>query len=95
MSNSCNCNTCENREFFSAFTGEGKLKDDYMEERSPSIYSQLDELHGKLNSTLQRNLVEEIMTAVDALDTYLVEIAVSCEDHKATEKIIEAQYRLY
>ncbi|PGM47446.1 hypothetical protein CN937_04005 [Bacillus thuringiensis] len=95
MSNSCNCNTCENKEFFSAFTGEGKLKDDFMEAQPPSIYNKLQELHGKLNSTLQRNLVEEIMTVVDALDTYLVDIAVSCEDHKTTEKIIEAQYRLY
>lgn len=95
MSNSCSCNTCENREFFSAFTGEGKLKDDYMERRAPSIYSQLDELHGKLNSTRQMNKIAEIMDRVSALDTYLMEIAITCEDKKTTEKILEVQYNLY
>lgn len=95
MSNSCNCNTCENREFFSAFTGEGKLKDDFMENRSPSIYSQLDELHRQLNSTRQMNKLAEVMDRINALDTYLMEIALTCEDKKTTEKILEAQYILY
>lgn len=95
MSNSCNCNTCENKEFFSAFTGEGKLKDDLMEAQPPSIYNQLDELHGRLNSTRQMNKLAEIMDRVSALDTYLMEIALTCEDKKTTEKILAAQYNLY
>lgn len=95
MSNSCNCNTCENREFFSAFTGEGKLKDDFMESRSPSIYSQLDELHRQLNNTRQMNKLAEVLDRISALDTYLMEIALTCEDEKATEKILEVQYSLY
>ncbi|PGL88564.1 hypothetical protein CN926_00740 [Bacillus thuringiensis] len=95
MSNSCNCNTCENKEFFSAFTGEGKLKDDFTEAQPPSIYNQLDELHGRLNSTRQMNKLAEIMDRVSALDTYLMEIALTCEDKKTTEKILAAQYNLY
>lgn len=95
MSNSCNCNTCENKEFFSAFTGEGKLKDNFMEAQPPSIYNQLDELHGRLNSTRQMNKLAEIMDRVSALDTYLMEIALTCEDKKTTEKILAAQYNLY
>ncbi|WP_144585513.1 hypothetical protein [Bacillus cereus] len=95
MSNSCNCNACENKEFFSAFTGEGKLKDDFMEAQPPSIYNQLDELHGRLNSTRQMNKLAEIMDRVSALDTYLMEIALTCEDKKTTEKILAAQYNLY
>lgn len=91
---SCTCIHCEGDNYHREQM-EITNKDDYMENRPPSVYNKLEELHGKLNSTLQRNLVEEIMSAVDALDTYLVEIAVSCEDHKATEKIIEAQYKLY
>lgn len=95
MSNSCGCNTCENREFFSVFTGEGKLKDNFMEAQPPSIYNQLDELHGRLNSTRQMNKLTEIMDRVSVLDTYLMEIALTCEDKKATEKILAAQYNLY
>lgn len=95
MSSSCNCSTCENKEFFSAFTGEGKLKDDFMESRPPSIYDQLEELHSRLSSTRQKNKLAEIMDRVSALDTCLVGIALTCEDKKTTEKILEAQYILY
>ncbi|PFY86013.1 hypothetical protein [Bacillus toyonensis] len=94
MSNSCNCNTCENREFFSAFTGEGKLKDDYMKNKHPSIYEQLDELHGWAVSPTQRKLTEEIMSAVNSIDNELIALALELPTEQA-EKLLEIQERLY
>ena len=70
-------------------------KDDYLEERPQSIYSQLQELHSELNSTQQMNKLAEVMDKLNSLDTYLIEIALTCEDVKTTEKILEVQYALY
>jgi hypothetical protein len=70
-------------------------KDNYLEDRPPSVYNQLQELHGELNSTKQMNKLAEIMDRINSLDTYLIEIALTCEDAKTTEKILEVQYTLY
>ncbi|EJV59326.1 hypothetical protein IEU_05591 [Bacillus mycoides] len=87
---SCSCVHCTADDFH-----REQMKDDYMEERPQSIYSQLQELHGRLNSTQQMNEVAGIMDRLNSLDTYLIEIALTCEDKKTTEKILEVQYNLY
>lgn len=93
---SCTCINCTGDNFhLEQMAEEIADKDSYMESRSPSIYNQLDELHRKLNSTRQKNKLAEIMDRVSALDTCLVGIALTCEDKKTTEKILEAQYILY
>lgn len=93
---SCQCVHCTGDNFhLEQMSEEIADKDSYMESRSPSIYSQLDELHSKLNSTRQMNKLAEIMDRISALDTYLMEVAITCEDKKTTEKILEAQYNLY
>lgn len=95
MSNSCGCNTCENREFFSAFTGEGKLKDDYMENKPPSVYEKLQEL---INRTDARDGydddLEDIMSAVNAVDNELISLALELPTEQA-EKLLDIQMRLY
>ena len=95
---SCSCVHCtgdsyhiEQQRLLAEYNG----KDDYLEERPQSIYSQLQELHGRLNSTQQMNEVAGIMDRLNSLDTYLIEIALTCEDAKTTEKILEVQYSLY
>lgn len=87
---SCSCVHCQGDTFH-----REQMKDDYMEERPQSIYSQLQELHGRLNSTQQMNEVAGIMDRLNSLDTYLIEIALTCEDAKTTEKILEVQYTIY
>lgn len=93
---SCSCIHCSGDDFHrEQMTQEFAGKDDYIEERPPSVYSQLQELHSKLNSTRQMNKLAEVMDRISALDTYLMEIALTCEDEKTTEKILEVQYSLY
>lgn len=91
---SCSCIHCTGDDFHREQM-EVASKDDYMEERPPSVYNQLQELHSKLNSTRQMNKLAEVLDRINALDTYLMEIALTCEDEKATEKILEVQYSLY
>jgi len=69
-------------------------KDTYMETKSPSVYEKLEELKGKLNSTLQYNLVEDIMCAVNNIDNALIGLALELPTEQA-EKLLEIQERLY
>lgn len=69
-------------------------KDDYMENKPPSVYEKLEELKGKLNSTMQYNLVEDIMCAVNNIDNALIGLALELSNEQA-EKLLEIQERLY
>jgi hypothetical protein len=69
-------------------------KDDYMENKPPSVYEKLEELKGKLNSTLQYNLVEDVMCAVNNIDNTLIGLALELPTEQA-EKLLEIQERLY
>lgn len=93
---SCTCIHCLGDSYHKEqIEKEFKGKDDYLEDRPPSVYNQLQELHSKLNSTRQMNKLAEVLDRISALDTYLMEIALTCEDKKTTEKILEVQYSLY
>lgn len=73
---------------------ENTNKDDYMENKPPSVYEKLEELKGKLNSTLQYNLVEDVMCAVNNIDNALIGLALELPTGQA-EKLLEIQERLY
>lgn len=75
-------------------TEEAVSKDDYMENKPPSIYEKLNFLHSKLNSTRQMNAVEEIMSAVSAVDNELIALALELPTEQA-EKLLAIQERLY
>lgn len=94
MSNSCSCNTCENKEFFSAFTGEGKLKDEYMENKPPSVYEKIEELAGESHIGRQIQLVEEILDGINSIDNELIVLALELPTEQA-EKLLAIQERLY
>lgn len=95
MSNSCNCNTCENKEFFSAFTGEGKLKDDYMENKPSSLYEKLDTLLTRTDPRHGYDVdLEEILDGINAIDNELIALALELPTEQA-EKLLAIQERLY
>lgn len=91
----CTCSYCENKEFYKAFTGEGKLKDNYMESLPSSVYERLDQLHSKLPSTTLMNELAEIMDDVNAIDNGLIGIALEIDNKETVERLLEIQERLY
>lgn len=81
-------------EFKTEYLGTFTDKDDYIEDKPPSVYEKLEELKDKLNSTLQYNLVEDIMCAVNNIDNALIALALELPTEQA-EKLLEIQERLY
>lgn len=90
---SCSCIHCSGDDFHQEQM-DIDSKDDYMENKPPSVYEKLEELKGKLNSTLQYNLVEDIMCAVNNIDNALIGLALELSNEQA-EKLLEIQERLY
>ncbi|PEZ63003.1 hypothetical protein CN370_08110 [Bacillus cereus] len=90
---SCSCIHCSGDDFHREQM-EIASKDDYMENKPPSVYEKLEELKGKLNSTLQYNLVEDVMCAVNNIDNTLIGLALELPTEQA-EKLLEIQERLY
>lgn len=90
---SCSCIHCSGDDFHREQM-EIASKDDYMENKPPSVYEKLEELKGKLNSTLQYNLVEDIMCAVNNIDNALIGLALELPTEQA-EKLLNIQERLY
>ncbi|PFK68290.1 hypothetical protein [Bacillus cereus] len=97
---SCSCIHCSGDNFHleqminEYIDQEFTSKDDYMENKPPSVYEKLEELKGKLNSTLQYNLVEDVMCAVNNIDNALIGMALELPNEQA-EKLLEIQERLY
>lgn len=90
---SCSCIHCSGDDFHREQM-EIASKDDYMENKPPSVYEKLEELKSKLNSTLQYNLVEDVMCAVNNIDNALIGLALELPTEQA-EKLLEIQERLY
>lgn len=90
---SCSCIHCSGDDFHREQM-EIASKDDYMENKPPSVYEKLEELKGKLNSTLQYDLMEDIMCAVNNIDNALIGLALELHTEQA-EKLLEIQERLY
>ncbi|PEZ87937.1 hypothetical protein CN376_22925 [Bacillus cereus] len=90
---SCLCVHCSGDDFHQEQM-EIASKDDYMENKPPSVYEKLEELKGKLNSTMQYNLVEDVMCAVNNIDNALIGLALELPTEQA-EKLLEIQERLY
>lgn len=94
---SCNCWQCSGNDYHieqMKKAEEAVSKDDYMENKPPSIYEKLNFLHSKLSSTRQMNTVEEIMSAVSAVDNELIALALELPTEQA-EKLLDIQMRLY
>lgn len=90
---SCSCIHCTADDFHREQM-EIASKDDYMENKPPSVYEKLEELKGKLNSTMQYNLVEDVMCAVNNIDNALIALALELPTEQA-EKLLNIQERLY
>ncbi|MCU5407994.1 hypothetical protein OCA16_25985 [Bacillus cereus] len=90
---SCSCIHCSGDDFHREQM-EIASKDDYMENKPPSVYEKLEELKGKLNSTLQYNLVEDVMCAVNNIDNALIGLALELPTEQA-EKLLAIQERIY
>ncbi len=90
---SCSCIHCSGDDFHREQM-EIASKDDYMENKPPSVYEKLEELKGKLNSTLRYNLVEDVMCAVNNIDNALIGLALELPTEQA-EKLLNIQERLY
>ncbi|PEM30178.1 hypothetical protein [Bacillus wiedmannii] len=89
----CYCERCEGAEQITAtegFTG----KDDYLEERPPSVYNKLEELEASTSRRRNSELIEEIMGAVNAIDNELIAFALELPTEQA-EKLLAIQERLY
>lgn len=93
---SCNCKYCQNREFFEAFTGKGKLKDEYMEMKVDSVYQRLESLLDELPTAKLMNEVKEIMDIINEADNELLVLALRLEHtDKTTQEILAIQEKLY
>lgn len=73
---------------------EAVSKDDYMENKPPSIYNKLEELEVSTSRTRNSELIEEIMSAVNAVDNELIALALELPTEQA-EKLLAIQERLY
>ena len=90
---SCSCIHCSGDDFHREQM-EIASKDDYVENKPPSVYEKLEELKDKFNSTMQYNLVEDVMCAVNNIDNALIGLALELPTEQA-EKLLEIQERLY
>lgn len=77
---------------------EAVSKDDYMENRPPSIYDKLYELRYSLgdepNSSYDRKVLSDVLDAVNAIDNELIALALELPTEQA-EKLLNIQERLY
>ncbi|WOL25731.1 hypothetical protein [Pectobacterium phage PcaP2EGY] len=76
-------------------TEEAVSKDDYMENKHPSIYDELNRLtEMQLARTPTYEALEEIMQAVNAIDNELIALALELPTEQA-EKLLSIQELLY
>lgn len=90
---SCTCIHCEGDSYHREQM-EITSKDDYMENRPPSVYEKLEELNQWTMSPTQNELIGDIMEAVNAIDNELISLAVELSPEQA-EKLLSIQERLY
>lgn len=92
---SCQCVHCTGDSYhLEQMEYAGKLKDDYMENRPPSVYDKLEELNQWTMSPTQNELMREILDAVNAIDNELIALALELPTEQA-EKLLAIQERLY
>lgn len=73
---------------------EAVSKDDYMENKPPSVYNKLEELEVSTSRTRNSELIEEVMSAINAIDNELIALALELPTEQA-EKLLAIQERLY
>ncbi|EOQ00993.1 hypothetical protein IKC_06191 [Bacillus cereus VD184] len=92
---SCTCINCTGDNFHLEQMAEEIIsKDDYMENKPPSVYEKLEELNQWTMSPTQNELMGDIMEAVNAIDNELISLAVELPPEQA-EKLLDIQMRLY
>lgn len=93
---SCRCAHCTEDSYHieQMQAEEAVSKDDYMENKPPSVYSKLEELEVSTSRTRNSELIEEVMSAVNAIDNELIALALELPTEQA-EKLLNIQMRLY
>lgn len=95
----CQCVHCTGDNFHLEQMAEGAIsKDDYMENRPPSVYDKLfglqDGLQHEPNSSQDVGTIQEIMWVIDSIDSELIALALELPTEQA-EKLLAIQERLY
>jgi len=95
---SCNCWQCSGGDYYieqMKKAEEAVSKDEYMENKPPSVYEKLEEL---INRTDARDGYDDdleiIMDAVNSIDNELIALALELPTDQA-EKLLSIQERLY
>lgn len=93
---SCTCINCTGDNFhLEQMTEETVSKDDYMENKPPSVYDKLQELYEETEPRYGYDgLIMEIADAVDSIDSELIALALELPTEQA-EKLLAIQERLY
>lgn len=92
---SCQCVHCTGDNFhLEQMAEEVASKDDYMENKPPSVYDKLQDLESEPNPFKQANMIEEILSAVNSIDNELIALALELPIEQA-EKLLSIQERLY
>ncbi|WP_163258395.1 hypothetical protein [Bacillus paranthracis] len=93
---SCSCVHCQADTYHieQMQAEEAASKDDYMENKPPSIYEKLEELNQRTMSPTQNELMRDIMDAVNAVDNELIALALELPTEQA-ERLLAIQERLY
>ncbi|CKG64321.1 Uncharacterised protein [Streptococcus pneumoniae] len=90
---SCTCIHC-NGDSYHREQMEITSKDDYMENKSPSAYSKLEDLYEYTRDKKTEKAVEEILEAINAIDNELISLALELPTEQA-EKLLRIQEALY
>lgn len=92
---SCQCVHCTGDNFhLEQMAEEITDKDDYMENKPPSVYDKLNDLYMEVMDTKRSNLIEEIQSAVNSIDNELIALALELPTEQA-EKLLRIQEALY
>lgn len=96
---SCQCVHCTGDTYHieQMQTEEAVSKDDYMENKPPSIYDKLKELADELNQERQlghADLAGDILDAISAVDNELIALALELPTEQA-ERLLAIQEALY
>ncbi|MGX5581913.1 hypothetical protein [Bacillus cereus] len=91
----CQCVHCTGDNFhLEQMAEETVSKDEYMENKPPSVYEKIEELTGESHMGRQIQLVEEILDGINVIDNELISLALELPTEQA-EKLLDIQMRLY